>query len=81
MEVAMAKNLSFRQAVLKQLERWAERDPYQAVFGSAGEALTRRDAYTHVSRHTQLGNQLMKGWEERAAEYVLGSSFDNNHHK
>jgi hypothetical protein len=85
MEVAMAdddKNLSFRQAVLKQLKRWAEMDPNQAVLGSAdkGEALTRRDVYTHVSRNTQLGNQLMKGWEEVAAEYVLGSSFDNHHH-
>jgi len=80
-EVKMARDnlgFRFRQAVLKQLERWAESNPNQAVLGSADSdtPLTRRDVYTHVRENTPLGAQLMEGWEELAAEHVLESSLE-----
>jgi hypothetical protein len=78
-EVAMAHDDNrFRQAVLKQLERWAESNPHQAVLGAAdsGKPLTRRDVYTHVRENTRLGAQLMEGWEDLAAEYVLESRLE-----
>ncbi len=77
--LAFERASNFREAVLRQLGAWAELNPSEPVFGAAdsGEVLTRRGLYEQVNENRPLGNQLMAGWEELAAEYVLSAQLND----
>lgn len=67
------KGSSFEQTMIEELGKWAEKAPDRPVVGVVGsdeEVLTRQDIYTHVRDHTQLGQKLLKSWEQLAVRHL-----------